>query len=81
VLIPVSQLHVILLQRAAETLGGAEELARYLAVPPLRVRVWLRGLIAPPDDVFLRLIDLLRPELPTDPPRASPHARKPDGGL
>jgi len=81
VLIPVSQLHLILLQRAAETLGGAEALARYLAVPPVRVRIWLRGLIAPPDDVFLRLIDLLRPELPTDLPPAERHARKPDGAL
>jgi hypothetical protein len=62
----VSQLHAQLLQRAVEKLGGLEEAARYLGVPEVRLRIWMRGLLAPPDDVFLRLVDLL---LETPPPR------------
>ena len=67
----MSQLHSRLLQRAAEKLGGADPLARYLGVPPVRVRVWQRGLIAPPDDVFLKLVDLLE-----EPPPAAPRAMR-----
>jgi len=55
----VSHLHVRLLERAAETLGGTDELCRYLGVPEVCIRVWLRGLVSPPDDVFLKLVDLL----------------------
>jgi hypothetical protein len=62
----VSQLHAQLLQRAVEKLGGLAEAARYLGVPEVRLRIWMRGLLAPPDDVFLRLVDLL---LETPPPR------------
>jgi hypothetical protein len=49
-----------MLQCAADKLGGMEELARYLGVAPVSVRVWMRGLISPPDDIFLRLVDLLQ---------------------
>lgn len=55
----MSQLHAQMLQRAVEKLGGTEEAARYLGVPEVRLRIWLRGLLAPPDDLFLRLVDLL----------------------
>jgi hypothetical protein len=48
-----------LLHRAAEQLGGVEELARYLQVSEVRVRIWQRGAIPLPDDIFLRLVDLL----------------------
>lgn len=60
-----------MLQRAADKLGGMDELARYLGVAPVSVRVWMRGLISPPDDVFLRLVDLLQ----EPPPAARPSAR------
>lgn len=50
-----------MLKRAAEKLGGTQELGRYLQVPEVRIRVWMRGRISPPDDVFLRLVDLLEP--------------------
>jgi hypothetical protein len=49
-----------MLQCAADKLGGTEELAHYLGVAPVSVRVWMRGLISPPDDIFLRLVDLLQ---------------------
>lgn len=56
-----------MLQRAADKLGGMDELARYLGVAPVSVRVWMRGLISPPDEVFLRLVDLLE----EPPPRSA----------
>jgi hypothetical protein len=62
----VSLLHAQLLQRAVEKLGGIEEAARYLGVPEVRMRIWMRGLLALPDDLFLRLVDLL---LEPPPPR------------
>ena len=55
----MSQLHARLLHRAAEQLGGVEELARYLQVSEVHVRIWQRGAIPPPDHIFLRLVDLL----------------------
>lgn len=69
----MSHLHARMLQRAVHKLGGTAELAHYLDVPEVRVRVWLHGLMPLPDDVFLRLVDLLE-----DPPPASPgEARAP----
>lgn len=65
----MSQLHSRMLQRAADKLGGTDALARYLGVAPVSVRVWLRGFISPPDDIFLRLVDLLQ-----EPPPARPSA-------
>lgn len=55
-----------MLQRAAETLGGTEEVGRYLDVSEIRVRIWMRGLIAPPDEVFLKLVDLISDGPPPD---------------
>jgi hypothetical protein len=64
----VSNLHSRLLERAADKLGGLDEVARYLNVSDLRVRIWRRGFVAPPDDVFLRLVDLLEEPPPGRPP-------------
>ena len=74
---PVSQLHTQMLRRAADKLGGLDELARYLGVAPVTVRVWIRGLVAPPDDVFLILVDLLQEPPPGRPPL--PYSRAPKG--
>lgn len=41
------------LARAAEIVGGEEELARTLKVAPRRVALWIRGVVIPPGDVFL----------------------------
>lgn len=60
-----------MLQRAVEILGGPDELAAYLGVSPARLRIWRRGLFALPDDMFLRLVDLL-----SEPPPAG--EAKPD---
>jgi hypothetical protein len=39
--------------------GGADALARQLQVPPSAVRFWLNGSSPLPDDIFLKLVDLL----------------------
>ncbi len=64
-----------MLQRAADKLGGMDELAGYLGVAPVSLRVWMRGLISPPDAIFLRLVDLLQ----EPPPRARSSARAAKG--
>lgn len=65
----VSQLHVRLLQKAAEKLGGMDEVARYLGISDVRLRIWMRGLIAPPDEIFLKLVDLISEGPASSPPR------------
>ena len=70
----MSQLHSRMLQRAADKLGGLNELASYLGVAPVSVRVWMRGFISPPDEIFLRLVDLL--EEPPPPARPGAGATK-----
>ena len=47
------------LKRAAELLGGDERLARYLAVAPSRLALWLAGAEAPPTEVFLNAVDIV----------------------
>lgn len=48
-----------LLQRAAEILGGEEPLRLRLGVSRLQLHQWLQGRARPPDNVFLRIADLL----------------------
>lgn len=47
------------LARAAQLLGGTEELRGFLNVPKGLLNLWLGGYAMPPDDVFLRVVDLL----------------------
>jgi hypothetical protein len=63
-----------MLQRAADKLGGVNPLASYLGIAPVSVRVWMRGFISPPDEIFLRLVDLLQESPP--PPRPDAAATK-----
>jgi len=52
-------IHKRALQRAVEMTGGADALARQLQVPSTAVRFWLSGSSPLPDDIFLKLVDLL----------------------
>lgn len=74
----MSELHVRLLQRAAEKLGGVDEVAHYLEVPDVRIRIWMRGIISPSDEVFLRLVDLLQeaPPRPVFPVHSASSSRR-----
>jgi hypothetical protein len=58
----VSELHARLLERAAEILGGENEVAAYLGVSLAHLRIWTRGMFAPPADIFLKLVDLISEE-------------------
>ena len=48
-----------MLERAAELVGGREQLRRYLDVTAVQLGLWMQGRSSPPDTVFLRLADLL----------------------
>lgn len=61
--------YVRTLIRAAEIVGGAQELAFRLKVTPSHLSLWMAGLEACPGHVFLQAVDLvLDREIP--PPRA-----------
>lgn len=53
------QLYVKTLQRAAEIVGGEQELALKLRVTPSHLALWLRGIEQPPGAIFLRAVDLV----------------------
>jgi hypothetical protein len=72
----VAQVHARLLERAVEILGGEAEVAEYLGVSRAHVRIWMRGSFSPPDDVFLKLVDLLG-EMPPLRLAGSPRGERP----
>lgn len=39
--------------------GGADQLARHLALPRIAIKSWLSPSAPVPDDVFLKLVDFL----------------------
>jgi len=47
------------LQRAAEIVGGPDELALRLNVTPSHLLLWLSGQESPREDVFLRAVDIV----------------------
>jgi hypothetical protein len=55
----VAELYVKTLQRAAEIVGGEQELALRLKVTPSHLALWLRGVEKPPGAIFLRAVDLV----------------------
>jgi DNA-binding transcriptional regulator YdaS (Cro superfamily) len=55
----VAEVHVRTLRRTVEIAGGEEELAILLKVTPSHLALWLRAVVEPPADVFLRAVDLI----------------------
>ena len=53
------ELVVQLLHKACLKLGGEEALAHHLGLALGLIRMWLKGQGHPPDDVFLKCVDLL----------------------
>lgn len=47
------------LKRAAEIMGGEQQLALYLKVTPSHLALWLQGIEVPPDHIFLKAVDLV----------------------
>ena len=52
-------LRVRALARAVELAGGTRELAAYLGIRPLTLSYFLHGASHVPEDLFLRVVDLL----------------------
>ena len=51
--------HKRALRRAIEVAGGTGPLATYLKVSPAAVKFWLNASSPLPDDMFLKIVDLL----------------------
>ena len=55
----MGRIHSQALRRAAELLGGTQELCAYLQVPAEEMRSWIDGREGPPAGIFLRVVDLI----------------------
>lgn len=55
----VPDVYVRTLIRAADIVGGAQELAFRLKVTPSHLSLWMGGLEACPGDIFLKAVDLV----------------------
>jgi DNA-binding transcriptional regulator YdaS (Cro superfamily) len=64
------------LRRAAEIVGGEEQLAAQLNVPPNWLSLWCRGLGAPTSDAFLAAVDIVVAHQTSAVARARPHTTK-----
>lgn len=51
--------HAKTLQRAAEIVGGEQQLALKLKVTPSHLALWIKGIEQPPGDIFLQAVDLV----------------------
>lgn len=51
--------HAKTLQRAAEIVGGEQQLALRLKVTPSHLALWIQGIERPPGDIFLKAVDLV----------------------
>jgi DNA-binding transcriptional regulator YdaS (Cro superfamily) len=56
------------LKRAAQVIGGAEQLALRLNVKPSHLALGMRGVVSTPPDVFLKAVDLITDEGPKNTP-------------
>jgi hypothetical protein len=56
---PVPTLYARTLSRAAEVVGGEEQLALQLRIAPSQLALWLAGKGTPPGDVFLSAVDIV----------------------
>ena len=74
----MAQVHVKALSRAAGIVGGAQALALRLGVTPSHLALWMDGVEAPPDHIFLKIVDLISDEqiasLAKRPPQAGSRA-------
>ncbi|HWD23814.1 MAG TPA: hypothetical protein VG591_11865 [Burkholderiales bacterium] len=51
--------HAKTLQRAAEIVGGEQQLALRLKVTPSHLALWIQEIELPPGDIFLQAVDLV----------------------
>ena len=68
-----------LLEQAAARLGGVENLAKKLGVTQRAMKLYLSGAAPLPDALFLRLVDLLSDQWPSEgqrPPGSDPNSKR-----
>lgn len=53
------QTYANLIRRAAELVGGSDELCKLLNVTPVDCETWIKGYVIPPQPVLLRVVDVL----------------------
>ena len=53
--------HMRVLHRACQNMGGVEQLADYLRLSKALVHRWLEGEDVPPPSIFLKVVDLILP--------------------
>ena len=72
----MSEVHIRTLMRAAQIVGGPQELAFKLKVTPSHLALWMSGAEPCPPNVFLQAVDLVleRASKPPAPPSAPPPA-------
>jgi DNA-binding transcriptional regulator YdaS (Cro superfamily) len=79
----VSQVHIRTLARAAQIVGGPQELALKLNVTPSHLALWMSGAEPCPPNVFLHAVDLVleragqAPVKPAPPPPPGDASDKP----
>ena len=75
-------IHERTLLRAAGILGGVDPLAERLQVHPALLGLWMRGTIALPPEVFLKVVDILLERdinaIVSPPPSAPPKPKDDD---
>ena len=71
-----ASVHARAVRRAAELLGGRDNLARALHVSLAEIEKWLSGERKPPRELFLRVVDIIIDDSGTAPgePGAEPPA-------
>ena len=79
----MSQVHIRTLARAAQIVGGPQELAIKLKVTPSHLALWMSGAEPCPPNVFLQAVDLVleragqAPVEPSPPPPPCDASDKP----
>src|SRR2546426_2909392 len=66
-------------RKAAELLGGREQLSRTLQVPLAEIEKWLADEAKPPREIFLRVVDLIIDDngvADASPPAGAPPAKE-----
>jgi hypothetical protein len=78
---PAATVYSRALRKAAELLGGREQLAKVLQVPAVQIDKWIADEGKPPRDVFLRIVDLILDEsrAGSDDPQEPPPPREAAG--
>jgi hypothetical protein len=59
----VADVRLETLRRAAQIVGGEQQLAIQLRVTPSHLALWLRGVEPTPSHVFLRAVDVVSDEV------------------